>query len=119
MVKFSPRQRIGRNAESEALRYLKKAGLRLVQRNYTCRYGEIDLIMQDGDNLVFVEVRQRTNPNFGGAAVTVDARKQRKIVRSAEHYLQKLRGPTPACRIDVVALEPDNTHWIKNAIMAE
>jgi len=114
-----PTRKTGQQAESDAEQFLQNHGLRLESRNYSCRYGEIDLIMTHADTLVFVEVRLRSNARFGGAAATVDLRKQAKLVRSAEHYLQRRRGALPACRFDVVAIDTDNkTNWIKNAFEA-
>lgn len=106
----------GDAGENSALHYLQQAGLTCTEKNYHCRYGEIDLIMQDQQTLVFVEVRVRGNQHFGGAAASVDRRKQQKIVRTAEYYLQRLPGNTPDCRIDVVAIDgEENVDWIKNA----
>ncbi|THB74331.1 MAG: YraN family protein [Gammaproteobacteria bacterium] len=79
----------GAHAEGLAERWLKKHGLKLLQRNYRCKCGEIDLIMQDGDDLVFIEVRQRTNHKFATGAETVTSAKQRKIINTASHYLQR------------------------------
>ncbi len=93
----------GAQAELAASRYLQKHGLQLIAQNYRCRFGEIDLIMQDGETLVFAEVRLRNNKNFGGAASSIDTRKQRKLICTAQHYLS-LIGHTPACRFDAVLL---------------
>ncbi|MCW8901366.1 MAG: YraN family protein, partial [Gammaproteobacteria bacterium] len=99
-----------------------------LKRNYHCRFGEIDLIMQDGDSLVFVEVRYRRNNHFGSGAETVTASKQSKLVKTASAYLQQHAklNQYPA-RFDVVsitgAVEKSNIHniefdWIKNAFGA-
>ena len=111
----------GRQAELAACRYLEARGLRLRGGNYRCRRGEIDLIMDDGDVLVFVEVRYRSNCRFGGGVESVDGRKQRKLISAAQHYLQKHpRLASRPCRFDVVALGPANrgrpVEWIRNAI---
>ena len=111
-------QRItGKKAGDVAYSFLLRNGLTLVQRNYHCRYGEIDLIMQDTDTLVFIEVRYRSSTTFGTAAESVDRNKQRKLVFTANHYLQK--PPTSqATRFDVVALSPQQTpEWVTNAFM--
>lgn len=105
---------LGADAEQLAAHYLQQRGLKLLQTNYHSRYGEIDLIMQDGDTLVFVEVRLRNNPGFGGAAASVDARKQDKLIKTAQHYLCTLKK-VPPCRFDVVALEGDTVNWLKSA----
>lgn len=108
---------IGKKAEDVACSFLQRNGLSLQQRNYHCRYGEIDLIMQDSDTLVFVEVRYRRSTKFGSAAESIDTRKQQKLVFTANHYLQK--NPTQlSTRFDVVALSPhQEPEWITNAFM--
>ena len=94
---------IGAQAERVAAQYLCQQGLRLVVQNYHCRFGEIDLILQDGETLVFAEVRLRSNKSFGGAAASIDARKQRKLICTAQHYLSSL-AHIPPCRFDAVLL---------------
>jgi putative endonuclease len=106
----------GAAAEEAARAHLEAAGLALVARNYSCRYGEIDLIMREGETLVFVEVRSRSHRGFGGAAASIDQRKQDRLKRTAEHYLQRQRR-MPPCRFDVVTLDGDTAiDWIINAI---
>ena len=118
---MSERGQKGAAAELQAVRYLKAQGLRLLDSNWQCRFGEIDLVMQEADTLVFVEVRLRQSQAFGGAAASVDARKRSKLLASAEHYLQQhpLQQKRP-CRFDVVALEgcapgEFTLNWIRNA----
>lgn len=106
----------GRLAEDRALVYLQQQGLVCVTRNYACRFGEIDLIMQEASLLVFIEVRWRTNLNFGGAAASVSLAKQQRIWRTAEHYLMRYRSQ-PACRFDVVAIDGDIVSWLR-AVMS-
>jgi len=106
--------------EERACRYLTAQGLRLVERNYRCRRGEIDLIMRDGPELVFVEVRFRTSSRFGSAMESVDRRKQERIVTAARLYLQRTSA-TPRCRFDVLAISADREQaiqWVKNAFEA-
>jgi len=107
----------GKKAEDVACNFLIQNGLSLVTRNFSCRYGEIDLIMQDSDTLVFVEVRYRQSNKFGMAAETIDNNKQRKLVFTANYYLQK--NPSPlATRFDVIAMsEKHPIEWISNAFM--
>lgn len=91
-----------------------------VMQNYRCRFGEVDLIMQDGDVLVFIEVRLRSNQRFGGAAASIDLHKQQRLIRTAQHYLARLPR-TPACRFDVVLMgdaEGLDAQWLKNAFDA-
>ena len=106
----------GRHAEDLAAAYLQQQGLELIERNYRCRFGEIDLIARDGKTLVFVEVRMRTRSDFGGAIASITARKRDKLLRTARHYLAgKTRAP--ACRFDALLVSgPDRSvEWLKNA----
>lgn len=110
----------GALAEQLAAQYLQQQGLKLLQLNYSCRFGEIDLILQDGDTHVFAEVRLRSGSAFGGAAASIDARKQAKLLRTAQHYLSRLQR-IPPCRFDAVLLQSTdmkNIEWIKNAFTA-
>ncbi|MBC7624865.1 MAG: YraN family protein, partial [Aeromicrobium sp.] len=97
----------GDDAERIAERYLTQRGLKLVARNYHCRYGEIDLIMRHADSLVFVEVKLRKTPsgrvNFGGALASITPSKQAKLIATAQHYLAGLKQ-LPPCRFDAVLL---------------
>ena len=106
----------GELAETLAADFLKVRGLRLIERNYRCRLGEIDLILADGPVLVFVEVRLRRNPGYGGAAASITSAKRQRILRAARHYLSG--KPEPVCRFDVVvfdSLAQDRIEWIKDA----
>ena len=78
----------GDQAEKQAVQYLVKQGLKLVEQNTHCRYGEIDAIMRDGTEWVFIEVRYRQSQSFGGGLESVTARKRTKIIKTAEHYIQ-------------------------------
>ncbi len=110
----------GHAAERRALRFLKRRGLKFVARNYRCRFGEIDLIMTDGDCLVFVEVRSRRNNRVARAGLTVDHRKQKKLIRTAAMYLGKNRHALCPTRFDVVAIDRHDAtgvslEWIRDA----
>jgi len=114
-MKTAP-QRAGADAEELAARYLQDQGLAIVQRNYRCRAGEIDLVARDGETLVFVEVRLRRSEAFGGARASVDAHKQRRILQAARHYLAG--RPDQRCRCDVVLLDRLDRRaieWIRGA----
>ena len=107
---------LGNQAEKVALSYLEQQGLTLIIKNYQTRFGEIDLIMQDGKSIVFVEVRLRKNNNFGGASESITQAKQRKIAKVAEQFLQQ--SGNQACRFDVILMDKaDMQHiqWIKDA----
>jgi putative endonuclease len=109
------RQQIGDLGEAQALSYLEQAGLRLVQRNFLCKGGEIDLIMQDRASLVFVEVRKRSSAQFGGALASITASKQKRMVHAAQVYLQSVKT-LPACRFDAVLIQEEELTWLKNII---
>ena len=104
---------LGRDAEARAQAFLEQQGLTLVEKNFRCRAGEIDLIMRDGQAVVFIEVRSRKNRHFGGAAASVGPVKQQRLWRTASFYLLKFPKP-PVCRFDLVAIEGDDLRWIKN-----
>ena len=113
----------GRDAEAYACDYLLAQGLTLLTRNFHSRHGEIDLVMDDGQSLVFIEVRYRSGIAFGSGAESVDRRKQARITACAQHYLQQ--HPEAAqlpCRFDVVALtgtrENSDIQWIRDAFTA-
>jgi len=110
------RQRAGAAAEDLAAAFLRRHGLSIVERNFRCKGGEIDLVARDGAALVFVEVRLRRSGTHGGAGASVDAAKQRRVLRAARLYLAG-RGDVPS-RCDVVlldALDPARIDWIKDA----
>ena len=116
---------IGRRAEEAVCRYLEDQGLSLIERNYRGPQGEIDLIMQDADSVVFVEIRFRRHSRFGDGAETVDRRKQSRVVATAMRYLQSHRAlrARPA-RFDVVSVAPQEGNqayriaWIADAFQA-
>lgn len=108
----------GRYWEWRGLAHLRAQGLRLVCRNYSCRGGEIDLIMRDGEAVVFVEVRYREDSGFGGAAASVTPAKQRRIMLAARHFLAgNPRYSQFPCRYDVLAIQSagQTIQWIKGA----
>lgn len=112
-------KQIGTLGEKTAKNYLLQQGLQWVESNFSCRMGEIDLIMLDDAYLVFVEVRKRRSAIYGGALASVDQKKQLKLIRVAQHYQQaRPLYKQYACRIDVVAIEgvSQQITWIKNAI---
>jgi putative endonuclease len=113
----TPAQRSGEQGEDAALACLQQHGLAVVARNFRCRRGEIDLIMQDGATLVFVEVRKRAPGAHGDAAASITSRKQARLIAAAQTYLQRFRMP-PACRFDVIAIDGGRLDWIRNAIEA-
>lgn len=117
---------IGQAAEDLACRYLQDQGLHLIERNYRCKRGEIDLVMRDANSVVFVEVRYRRNHRFGSGAESVDRHKQAKLIATALHYLQSNKAAAKSsARFDVVSVsvqgkspQTPEIQWIKNAFDA-
>ncbi|MCE5323380.1 YraN family protein [bacterium] len=113
----SSRSRIGRSAEIAAAAELGNRGYRIVTSNYRCRYGEIDLIARDGDCLVFVEVRCRRTDEYGTPAESVTPAKQRKLIITAQHYLEELGLGDCECRFDVVEVSSHDGKLIVSDII--
>lgn len=116
MTRRSAMQVRGDAAEDRALAFLVGQGLSLVERNVASRLGEIDLVMRDPEGIVFVEVRSRARSDFGGAAGSVGAAKQRRLQREAQRWMNQHFGDRwPACRFDVCAFEGARIDWIRGA----
>ena len=112
------RQQSGKDAERHALEHLQQQGLRLLAQNWLCKRGELDLVMLDGDTVVFVEVRYRKNTQWGGALDSIDGRKRQKLIFAAQYFLQcESRWANSPCRFDVVAIDSklDQLNWLQNA----
>lgn len=117
---MSTRQAKGAAAEQLAADYLQRQGLKHVERNFRVKGGEIDLICRDGKTTVFVEVRLRSNGNFGGAAASITAAKQARLILAARHWLLR-HGDTP-CRFDCILLDglgQNNIEWLRDAFSAD
>ncbi len=114
--KLTSRKKRGNDAEKQACKHLQSHGLKLLEKNFSMKAGEVDLIMLDGETFVFVEVRYRKNADFGGAAASVTLKKQQRIIKAALSYQQKY-APQSSMRFDVVAIEGDNRgiNWIQSA----
>lgn len=106
-------RKLGQQAEKIACVYLEKQGLKPVTQNYHCRRGEIDLVMLDGETLVFVEVRARRSDRFGSALESITPDKQSRIIATAQHYLQQHRLQQN-CRFDVVTLRTTSADNMQN-----
>ncbi len=113
----------GQAGEAFARDYLRKQGLAILETNYATRRGEIDIVADDDGTLVFVEVRLRGDSRYGHSAETIDLRKQRRLIRAAEQYLlERIKGPTPPCRFDAVAIEKGQSYrveWLRDAFRPE
>ncbi len=114
------KRQVGQAIEQYACAYLRQHGLILQQANYRCKYGEIDLIMTDQDDMVFVEVRYRSNADYGDGAASISASKQSKIIKSATHYLVSIdKYDKIPCRFDVIDVSGTSDDyqidWIRDA----
>jgi len=106
----------GALAEAMAADFLSSRGLAILERNWRRRCGELDIIARDGNTLVFVEVRLRKRPDFGGAAESITVAKRARMIAAALHYLAGIAGPPP-CRFDAIlldALDPARIDWRRN-----
>ena len=120
---MNPRHSRGRWAEDLAARYLTERGLVCRDRNFRSRYGEIDLVMEDGEVVVFIEVRSRGRTGFLDPAESVDRSKRTRIARTADTWLRSRHSvPVPACRFDVVAVtgerDAPGIRWVRDAFDA-
>ena len=106
----------GEHAEALAAEYLEGRGLKILERNYRCRFGEIDIVARNGATIVFVEVRARTSEAYGGAAGSITPATRKRLLAAARHYLAR-QGTHCACRFDVVLMSgsPQQIEWIANA----
>ncbi|HYW77725.1 MAG TPA: YraN family protein [Gammaproteobacteria bacterium] len=107
----------GARAESQAADWLKRKGLKLLERNVRSRFGEIDLVMEDDDTLVFVEVRYRSRDDYGGAVASVTPAKRARLQRAIGVYIASHpKAGSRNLRADVVAISGQgNVEWIPNA----
>jgi len=118
---LTARKQAGNQAEQLAREHLTRHGLSFCESNFQCKTGEIDLIMKDGEMLVFVEVRYRAETSHGSPLDTVTPSKQRKLIRTASYFLQQHFGDRwPACRFDVVGINGEldgqpQVQWIPSA----
>lgn len=108
----------GAAAEARAAAFLASHGLRILERNFRTRVGEIDLVAEHDGTLVFVEVRMRASERFGGAAESITAPKRRRIVAAAQLYMTRVPADPP-CRFDAVLVDGEGTiRWIPDAFQA-
>lgn len=116
----SPSQKTGKAAEDAACRFLESKGLRLIARNFRVPAGEIDLIMQDLDDVVFVEVRTRKSTFFGSAVESVTGPKRQRLLKASRHFLRSRHLHADiCCRWDIVGISHGKIEWIKNAFDAD
>jgi putative endonuclease len=114
-----PPRAVGQAGEEAAVQYLLQQGYRILQRNYRCRFGEIDLIAREGKTLAFIEVKTRRSQRFGPASSAVTLEKQRHLIKASQVYMAQMGKSDELCRFDVVTIEMDacriHIELIKNA----
>lgn len=120
LAQGSPSQHQGHAAESRACDHLEKLGAQILARNLHCKTGEIDILAYQDGILIFIEVRQRQDGRYGGAAASVNRTKQTRIIRAAKYFLppisrQYFAGREPPCRFDVISVQTDEIDWITDA----
>ena len=123
MKKSKPANSSGKQAEAIAANYLSKQGIKIIERNFHCRFGEIDLIGLTDQYLVFIEVRYRKDEHYMTVFETIDKHKCRKLVTTSEYYLNSHRKyQDMTCRYDVIGITGEISdpaiEWIKNAFQA-
>jgi len=106
---MDPRRLFGNQSERRAELFLKKKGYKILDRQFSTRFGEVDIVARDGDEIVFVEVKARRSAAFGHPEESVTSAKLQKIAAAGEIYLQKHQLMHLTYRIDVVAIDPDKT----------
>jgi putative endonuclease len=109
----------GARGEDAAIKTLKRNGYRIVERNYKNKLGEIDVVAEEGDCLVFVEVKKRNTPFFGEAVCAVDENKKRRLVRAALFYLKEHRCWNRRARFDVIGIDDERIKLVRNAFLVE
>lgn len=109
------RKVLGEQGEEQASELLRSKGYIILERNYRCRFGEVDIIARRGEELVFVEVRTRTSTAFGRPEESVNYRKAQRLALVASHYLSRQGWPATACRFDVVAILGDRVEHLPDA----
>ena len=111
---------MGNEAEERACQFLQAQGLELIAKNYHSYSGEIDLIMRDNEDIVFIEVRSRDKNNYGSAIESITLRKQQKILKTSLIFLQQRNWLNKInCRFDVVGVNQQNIEWIQDAFTAD
>lgn len=116
-IKMQNNKQIGSYYETYAKDYLLKKGYELIQMNFRCRFGEIDMIAKDGEYTVFIEIKYRSNQKCGLPRESVTYYKRQKILGVAKYYLMKNRLSDTPCRFDVIEIFKEDIHHIQNAFM--
>lgn len=115
---MTSRRQKGQAGEEAAAAHLERHGLKLVERNFRARGGEIDLVCRDGATTVFVEVRLRSRGDFGGAAASITTAKQNRLILAARHWLARSGREDIRCRFDCVLIDGERLDWVRDAFSA-
>ena len=110
----TPRARLGEWGEGVASQFLQERGYRITETNYRCRWGEVDIVARDGDELVFVEVRTRRDTEYGTPEESITAAKARRLVATAQEYMQRHGGEDLDWRIDLVSIRLGRGHQLRD-----
>jgi len=116
---LASKQEEGREGEKRAENTLKRAGYKIIEKNFRSRFGEIDIVAEENGCLVFVEVKKRNTPNFGDPFNAINARKRQHLIKCAMFYLKSHNSFNRKTRFDVVGIEGEQVKIIKNAFMVE
>lgn len=108
-------RKIGTKYEQNAIAFLKKKGYHILNKNFFCKFGEIDIVAQDNEYLVFVEVKYRSNSSMGLALESITTAKRQKLIKTAEYYLYVNKRFDCPCRFDVIAFDNGSVQHIENA----
>jgi putative endonuclease len=115
---MTSRQQKGQAGEEAAAAHLQRRGLKIIERNFRVRGGEIDLICREGATTVFVEVRRRSRGDFGGAAASITAAKQARLILAARYWLARSGRDDIPCRFDCVLIDGERLDWLRDAFSA-
>lgn len=115
---MTSRQQKGQAGEATAAAHLERHGLKIIERNFRVRGGEIDLICSEGATTVFVEVRLRSRSDYGGAAASITAAKQDRLILAARHWLARSGCGDIPCRFDCVLIDGERLDWVRDAFSA-
>ncbi len=115
---MNTRERLGRAGEEIACEYLREQGYSIIERNWRCRFGEIDIVARDGDEIAFVEVKSRSRPGYGGPVEALTRRKRERIITAARMYLSQTESDL-AVRFDLVAIQGEDVSLFKGAFQLE
>ncbi len=116
---MTTKRELGIEGEEMAAKALKKGGYKIIEKNYRSKFGEIDIVAEEKDYLVFVEVKRRSSGSFGGPFAAIDKKKKEHMIRSAQWYLKDRRCTGRKARFDIVGIDGDELKIIQHAFIVE